>query len=161
MLCRLLYVSRISDAAAANLPHAMEEILVVSARRNTPDAVTGLLLADGASFVQVLEGPDARVIACYERILQDQRHHDIRLRSLASIDERSFPRWSMCGLTLSDLEDKLLAASDIAFELREADPGALLQHLEGLAARHARQLDAAHAKLVAASSSSGRASPTV
>lgn len=149
MLCRLLYVSRISDAAAASLPGAMADILIVSAQRNPLDAITGLLFADGVSFVQVLEGPDARVIACYERILQDQRHHDIRLRSLTSIDARSFPRWSMCGLTLSDLEDKLLAASDIAFELREADAGALLQHLEGLAARHAGQLDAAHARLVA------------
>ncbi len=133
---------------------------MVSAYRNRLEAVTGLLFADGESFVQVLEGPDAQVIACYERILQDERHAHIRLRSLTSIDDRDFPRWSMCGLTLSGLENTLLAPADIEFDLREADAGALLQHLQGLAARHARQLDAAHADLVASYAGRGRASPT-
>lgn len=150
MLCRLLYVSRITDAAASDLPGAMEDILVVSAELNRRDAITGFLLADGVSFVQVLEGPDVAVTACYERILKDGRHTDVRLRFLAGIDRRRFPRWSMCGLCLADLDDTLLSPPDIGFELIEADAGSLIQHLEGIAFRHGSDLDAAHAGLLRA-----------
>lgn len=158
MLCRLLYVSRISTTAAGSLASTMEDVLITSTRRNRPEGITGLLFADGESFVQVLEGADAQVIACYERIVQDDRHSEVRLRSLTSIDTRSFPRWSMCGLTLSDLDDALLGPADIPF-FPEADAGALLQHLVGLSLRHARALDAAHARLVALDDG-GRASPS-
>jgi len=129
----------------------MHDILAVSAKRNQRDAITGLLLADGESFVQVLEGADRLVTACYERILMDDRHRDARLRLLAGIDERSFPRWSMCGLHLSAMDDTLLTAPDIGFDLIDADAGALLQHLGGIAQRHARRLDAEHQRLIAAS----------
>lgn len=149
MLCRLLYVSRIAPAASERLTSTMEDILVVSAARNRQDAVTGFLLADGESFVQVLEGTDALVTACYERILRDPRHTDVRLRFLAGIEARRFPRWSMCGLCLSELDDAILSPPDIGFDLNGADAGALLQHLEGLALRHARRLDALHDRLVA------------
>jgi hypothetical protein len=149
MLCRLLYVSRIAPAASDRLTSTMEDILVVSAARNRQDAVTGFLLADGESFVQVLEGTDALVTACYERILGDRRHMDVRLRFLAGIEARRFPRWSMCGLCLSELDDAILSPPDIGFDLSGADAGALLQHLEGLAARYARRLDALHEQLIA------------
>ncbi|TAJ71957.1 MAG: BLUF domain-containing protein [Phenylobacterium sp.] len=151
MLCRLLYVSRISPEAGSRIAGTMEDILVVSARRNRADAITGFLLADGESFVQVLEGPEARVIACYERIATDGRNCDARLRLLTPIDHRRFPRWSMCGLRLSEADDTLLSPSDIRFDLVDAEAGALLQHLEGIALRHASQLDAAHERIASAS----------
>jgi len=149
MLCRLLYVSRIEPAASEHLAGTMEDILLISAARNRQDAITGFLLADGESFVQVLEGTDALVTACYERILRDARHTDVRLRFLAGIEARRFPRWSMCGLCLSELDDAILSPPDIGFDLNGADAGALLQHLEGLAVRHARRLDELHERLVA------------
>lgn len=149
MLCRLLYVSRIAPTASERLTSTMEDILVVSAARNRQDAITGFLLADGESFVQVLEGSDTRVTACYERILQDARHTNVRLRLLAGIEARRFPRWSMCGLCLSELDDAILSPPDIGFDVTSADAGALLQHLEGLALRNARRLDAMHQQLLA------------
>jgi len=149
MLCRLLYASRIADTAAAQIATTMEDILVVSARRNRRDAITGLLLANGECFVQALEGPDRLVTACYERILVDERHRDVRLRLLAGIDERRFPRWSMCGLCLSDLDDTILTPPDIGFDLIDADAGALFQHLEGIGLRHAHRLDTLHERLIA------------
>jgi hypothetical protein len=150
MLCRLLYASRISVAAASHLPRTMEDILVVSGRLNRRDAITGLLLADGETFVQALEGPDALVVACYERILKDERHTP-RLKHLTGIEERRFPRWSMCGLSLSAADNAILTAPDIGFNVGQAEAGALLQHLEGIAYRHAPQLDALHERLVSAS----------
>ncbi|WP_296594845.1 BLUF domain-containing protein [Phenylobacterium sp.] len=151
MLCRLLYVSRLSDAGASRITSTMQDILIVSALRNREDAITGFLLGDGERFVQVLEGPDLRVTACYERILKDARHEDVRLRLLVGIDERRFSRWSMCGLYLSDLDDTVLSPPDIGFDVGGAGAGALLQHLEGVALRHAHRLDALHERLIAAS----------
>lgn len=150
MLCRLLYASRISPDIVVDVSGTMQDILKVSARHNQRDAITGLLLADGETFVQALEGPDRLVVACYERILKDPRHTP-RLRHLTSIDDRRFPRWSMCGLGLSDVDDAILAPPDIGFDLTCADAGALLQHLEGIAYRHGRRLDDLHERLVAAS----------
>jgi hypothetical protein len=150
MLCRLLYASRISAEAASDLTRTMEDILVVSSRLNLGDGITGLLLADGETFVQALEGPDALVVACYERILKDPRHTP-RLKHLTGIEERRFPRWSMCGLSLSAADDAILTLPDIGFDLTQADAGALLQHLEGIAYRHGLRLDVLHERLLSAS----------
>lgn len=149
MLCRLLYVSRMSSDAGSSTPGTMQDILFVSARRNAEDGVTGFLLANGERFVQVLEGPDVRITGCYERILKDPRHLDVRIRSLDGVEQRRFPRWSMCGLYLSELDDVVLSPPDIDFDLGDAGAGVLLQHLEGVAFRHGRRLDALHERLVA------------
>lgn len=151
MLCRLLYVSRISPDAGLRISSTMEDILTVSARRNRADAITGFLLADGESFVQVLEGPATRVVSCYERILKDDRNSAARLRLLTTIQDRRFPRWSMCGASLSDVDDGILSPPDIGFDLVGAEAGALLQHLDGIALRFAMQLDAVHERIAAAS----------
>jgi hypothetical protein len=71
------------------------EILEVSKRNNGMDGVTGILLFDGAAFVQVLEGPSSSVAACYERIRTDPRHTDVTILSDIELEEREFPYWSM------------------------------------------------------------------
>lgn len=126
----------------------MEDILVASVWRNRLEGVTGFLLADGESFLQALEGPEAQVVACYGRILNDSRNTDARLVDLSAIEQRRFPRWSMCGLSLSEMDDSILSPPDIAFEVGAAHAGALLQHLEGVALRYGRRLDALHERLV-------------
>lgn len=150
MIHRLIYASRISTEAGSRLASTLEDILVVSAVRNAHDQITGLLLADGQAFAQVLEGPKPAVEACFARILADRRHHRVTLRLAEDAERRRFPRWSMCGLTLSAEDDALLGAPDIEFDLTAVSGGALLQHLDGIAARHAARLDARHAAILAA-----------
>lgn len=147
MLYRLTYISLIRPEAAAILPSTVEDVLVQSVANNRRDHVTGFLLCDGESFIQILEGPQSMVEACYARIEADDRHHQVRVRERDPVPARLFPRWSMCGLTLSPSDDVLFSQMDISFDLQTAPTGALIQILTSLAARHGRQLDAHHDRM--------------
>jgi hypothetical protein len=148
MIFRLSYVSAVTAEAAASLASAMEDILVISAANNRRDGITGFLVCDGHEFAQVLEGPREEVEACFFRIRADRRNAEAALRELSWADERAFPRWSMCGLTLSGVDDALLTVPDIGSALSRLSTGALWQHLESLALRHADVLDWEHERLV-------------
>lgn len=148
-LHRLLYVSTLAPAAAGHLEGTVQDILLQSTDNNLRDGLTGFLLCDGAEFAQALEGPQEPLQACLDRILRDLRHNHIAIRILQPALERQFARWSMCALTLSAADDAILAPADIDFDMRAAPPGALWQQLWSLAWRHAVELDAQHAELMA------------
>lgn len=145
---RLLYVSTASASAAMALHETMRAILLVSDACNRRDDITGFLLSDGYVFVQVLEGPERNVRGCFSRICRDDRNHTPQIRHTGPATERLFPQWSMCGLNLSGRDNVLLRPGHIGFDLLDAAPGALLQHLQTLAQRHGPALIKAHAPLL-------------
>ena len=147
MIHRRLYVSRV---AAAHLPSVVEDILRVSVANNSRDGITGFLVCDGVSFMQGLEGDEGVVAACFARIVADRQHTDIVLRDDTPAASRRFGGWSMCGLYLSQMDDALLAETDIDFDIRHAAPDALWQQLASLGSRHADALNAEHARRLAA-----------
>jgi hypothetical protein len=104
---RIIYASLSSRAMSLE---QLEDLLVWARLLNRADEITGLLLyfppdvAREASFLQFLEGPDDAVEATYERILRDDRHHDIRLVARTDGQERLFPDWTM-GLEYVTRED--------------------------------------------------------
>lgn len=71
------------------------ELATLAAGRNQLVGVTGLLLYDGARFIQALEGPQDAVIATMERIVSDDRHDMIRYFNRGSSNDRQFGDWSM------------------------------------------------------------------
>ncbi len=90
-------------------------ILAVSHERNLRDKVTGLLVAGGHRYLQVIEGPDGVVTATMKRILRDHRHLAVTLLVKRRINKRSFAGWSMACCdrldlghfaTLSDMVDQ-------------------------------------------------------
>ena len=148
-LKHVLYVSELSSEAASRLPSTMQDILDTSHDRNKRHEITGFLWSDGAIFTQVLEGLSSQVDAVFGRIVADPRHRKIRLCLDAPLRSRVFPRWSMCGMTLSDLDDSLLAPTDIEHDLRSVSPGAILAMLSRIASAHGEQLDHIHDMLMA------------
>lgn len=148
-LQRLLYVSTLKPEAASRLESTVQDILVQSTANNFRDRLTGFLLCDGVGFVQALEGSGEPLRDCFDRIARDERHDYVTLRIWDQIETRQFPRWSMCALTLSEVDDALMRPTDIGYEWRNVEPGALWQQLWSLAHRHARELDAQHADLMA------------
>lgn len=146
MIYRLTYVSAVASATAATLASAMQDILAVSVANNRRDDITGLLFCDGEVFAQALEGPVDLVEACFTRIARDRRSVGPIVRDRATATARAFPRWSMCGLTLSAQDDALLAPGHIGYDVARASPGVLWQLLTSLAERHGPQLDAEHAR---------------
>lgn len=147
-LFRLLYVSTASASAAATLHETMRDILQVSDAHNRRDDITGFLLSNGYVFVQLLEGPEAKVQACFSRICADARNRSPQVRDSGPASERLFPQWSMCGLNLSGRDNVLLRPGHIGFDLLGAAPGTLLQHLQTLSEHHGPALMRAHAPLL-------------
>jgi len=91
-MIRLLYIS---TARERHSPAALESILRVSRRNNAAADVTGLLIAGGNRFLQVLEGPEASVQTTYERICLDARHRAPVILKREPIEERAFGGWAM------------------------------------------------------------------
>jgi hypothetical protein len=145
---RLVYASRITEDAASRLPSTMQDLLIVSVLRNARDHITGFLLSDGASFTQVLEGDQAEVDACFARIMRDRRHTEVTLKFRGPVQAREFPRWSMCGLYLSPLDDALVDELDDPFDLMAADAGVLIELLRRLSERYGPALDRIHDELL-------------
>ncbi|WLA74210.1 BLUF domain-containing protein [Bradyrhizobium diazoefficiens] len=144
----LLYVSTASVSVAMALADTMRDILVASDANNRRDGITGFLLSDGYSFVQLLEGPERQVQACFSRICADRRNSLPTVRDASWSDARLFPDWSMCALNLSGRDNLLLQPGDIGFDLFAASAGALRQHLLTLASSHGPDLLRAHAPML-------------
>lgn len=91
----LIHLIYVSSATAACDVAELENILVASARNNTPLQVTGMLLYAEGNFMQVLEGEEAAIDETYARIARDHRHTDIFVIEREPIEQRSFDQWSM------------------------------------------------------------------
>jgi hypothetical protein len=70
--------------------------LVESAQRcNARDELTGALIYNGQNFMQLLEGPVAKVEACLARIRADRRHNGMIEIRRRLVSEREFAGFSM------------------------------------------------------------------
>ncbi|HEX4872658.1 MAG TPA: BLUF domain-containing protein [Nevskiaceae bacterium] len=98
MLSKIIYASRASrDLAETDL----RALLEVSRRNNEASRISGLLLYAEGSFLQLLEGEEAALLATYERIRRDSRHSELRLLTQSPISRRRFADWSM-GFDFAD-----------------------------------------------------------
>jgi hypothetical protein len=95
----------LSTAAGQQDAATIAAILAVSHERNLRDKVTGLLVAGGHRYLQVLEGPRNVVSATMRRISRDDRHLGVTVLVKRRIDERSFRGWSMACCDHLDLGD--------------------------------------------------------
>lgn len=92
MLQQLIYMSVSSkDLALEDL----EKILNASRANNLEKNITGLLVVKGKTFLQVLEGESEIIKPLFQKLKEDQRHHDISIISWDVIEKRDFPHWSM------------------------------------------------------------------
>lgn len=90
-LLQLIYASRPFGYDAAML----DDILLAARRCNERDGITGALLCRRDLFLQMLEGPRARVTATFGRILRDDRHVEVALLWCGDVAQRLFPDWTM------------------------------------------------------------------
>lgn len=92
-LTRLVYVSRMS--VVDDPRWELDDILKASQINNQRVGVTGALLFDRGDFGQVLEGPTQAVRDTFRRIRLDVRHFRVTVVEVCTIEERTFPNWSM------------------------------------------------------------------
>jgi methanogenic corrinoid protein MtbC1 len=142
MLSAVVYRSRAVRSLASPDLHALTE---VAQSRNTREAVTGLMLYDGGSFFQWLEGPAEGVGRVMNSIRRDPRHTDIEVLNDAAVPSRRFSDWSMKlatpgSMAVAASPDVLKAPAAIVEDLRhrpEAAPVLLVKLVEMSAAETA------------------------
>jgi hypothetical protein len=85
----------VSTATVAFIDKDLRALLAAARERNAAVAVTGMLLHDNGTFMQVLEGAPDVVETVFNRINRDPRHRHVVLLDRRNLDERDFPDWSM------------------------------------------------------------------
>jgi hypothetical protein len=113
-MLQLVYISSSREPVVESI---LQDILTVSRRNNARCDVTGLLVAGGRRFLQVLEGPDQAVLGTYARIQNDDRHRAFVLLSSRPIATRDFGSWNMAFRAGGEAKDGDLR--DVVEELIE------------------------------------------
>lgn len=111
-----------------SLPIEGLNALVAAARvKNERLDISSVLLRCGGGFMQYLEGPEPHIVAVFEAIAADSRHHRLMEMFRASIAGREFSNWPML---CRDSEDPDIDALDVAVWLQphkgHAEPGRVL-----------------------------------
>ncbi|HEX8191565.1 MAG TPA: BLUF domain-containing protein [Allosphingosinicella sp.] len=131
----LTYTSRARlDLADADLHDIHRE----AGQLNALDGITGLLVFDGARFLQIVEGAPDAIDSLVERLRRDTRHAAFEIRDEREVAERSFPHWSM---ELVRVSAGYLAARE---ELATSLPPTVTQAVRALALRMSLELAAAN-----------------
>lgn len=93
MLKRIKYISRIS---ATTTRADVDAIAASAAEKNAQLGITGVLVAGGGFFFQILEGPAEEVDGVFRTICADDRHQEVLLLgSQDGVPSRMFPNWAM------------------------------------------------------------------
>lgn len=91
----MLQIGYFSTATGLQDARAVHDILLRSRVANRRKSITGLLVAGGSRYLQVIEGPQAEIEILYGRIVEDDRHLAVAPFSIRQIARRSFGSWSM------------------------------------------------------------------
>jgi uncharacterized Fe-S cluster-containing MiaB family protein len=108
-------------ASAATVPFGQSdliELLKIARQKNSAVDISGMLLYNAGSFLQVLEGPDENVDALYAKIQKDTRHARFLLLSRKAIQEREFEKWSMGFVNATRVDIKVEGFVDYVGRLK-------------------------------------------
>jgi hypothetical protein len=78
----------------------LAELLTRARVNNSRLGVSGILLYDQGSFLQVLEGDETTVMPLFERIARDDRHDRVSIIHRTNIAAPSFGAWTMGFVSL-------------------------------------------------------------
>jgi hypothetical protein len=92
-----------STAAGHQDAPTIDGILTVSRANNARDAITGMLVAGGNRYLQVIEGPPRKIGALIDAICRDDRHVGVTVLVDRHIEAANFADWSMAFFEEPDL----------------------------------------------------------
>ncbi|PZF57653.1 hypothetical protein DEJ23_05765 [Curtobacterium sp. MCSS17_008] len=110
----------------------LAQILAVGREKNTRLGVTGMLAHKGDNCIGILEGEDDVVHARFEQVRMDPRHTNVRVLLDETIQQRSFPDWSMAFQSLDPLMQQIPGFSDLFTAGRPTDPAFAASRARGL-----------------------------
>lgn len=91
----LIHLIYISSATKWPTEKDLKSLMAQARARNLRQNITGLLLYNNATYMQVLEGPTGDVHEIFEAICEDPRNNGVVKLIDESIQQRDFPQWSM------------------------------------------------------------------
>ena len=90
-LYHMVYISRPFGFDQALL----NGLLIDSRSNNKRDSITGALICRADLYLQLLEGPQNKVLETFSRIKNDDRHTEVVVLVSKLTSDRKFPQWSM------------------------------------------------------------------
>jgi hypothetical protein len=104
----LLSAIYISSAAIRMSAADLAKLLEKSRENNKKRGITGMLLYRNGEFMQVIEGPAAKIEDLLKTLEKDKRHWGMQILHRSVIPERRFSQWQMgfrdlSGVNLKDL----------------------------------------------------------
>ena len=110
----MIHLIYISSATSWPSEDALIELLEQARARNLKQNITGMLLYNNATYMQVLEGLEDDVNDIYNSILKDPRNTGNVVLRKEKISKRNFPNWSMGFKNLKSYSSEtLLGFQDI------------------------------------------------
>jgi len=91
----LYYLIYMSTASKPMTYDALTDLLSDARLHNVHNGITGMLLYQQDTFMQMLEGEEGDVRSLYARISQDKRHKGLHIVHEGHTDKRIFDDWSM------------------------------------------------------------------
>lgn len=89
---RIIYTS---TARKMMTDRDLQKILRPARAYNAANLITGMLIYHDGCFMQVLEGDQAVVQACFEKVSRDRRHENVIKMSSEAVVSRIFSDWWM------------------------------------------------------------------
>jgi len=122
MLHRLVYTSTSKKLLD---DRELQKILRSARNHNLVSEITGLLIYHDGCFLQVLEGEEEAVKACFKRINKDPRHQDCIVLANEPAVSRMFSQWWMSYRAYDDLSGQqrkqFIGLQSFATHARKAD----------------------------------------
>lgn len=98
---QLMYLSSASGVFSKD---DLYNILEKSRKNNGLSNISGLLLYNNGSFLQILEGEETAVHILYLKIMKDPRHKGFVTIFDREVEQRDFAEWSMGFKNLTSVE---------------------------------------------------------
>lgn len=111
------FIVYVSDRADVSDPMLVRDIAIDSSRNNQMNNISGILMAVGSHFLQVLEGEPTVLDELLTKIEKDPRHTNLKVLYRGEMQERVFGRWSMgCVTSTNNPSSGDLTASQCYFD---------------------------------------------
>jgi hypothetical protein len=109
---QILYCSLVKESMS---PAQIDALIASSVSLNRLDGITGLLMYDGRSFLQLIEGPPESVSNLWRRLLNDRRHFAIvKLYHAHELETRTCFGWEMRRVDRRELKAIIHSAKRVS-----------------------------------------------
>ena len=134
-MAQLKRIKYISEFVNPMTPADIEHLVDRAAINNDKLEITGILIASGQMFFQVIEGPSRNVDALYDVIKNDARHKNVlMLNSEWGVVKRMFPNWAMKRINLDSESTAQMAPLKAILEV-VLESRCRVEHLTGVLER--------------------------